>query len=356
LGGTQRPEVHPLVDRLAGYSWRLLVIAAAAVGIFWLIGRLWVVFLPLVIAILLTRALDAPATRLRSLGWRPGLVAAVVLLAFLAVLAVTVTLIGVAVEGEVDDLGPTVSEAIDDLEDWLVEDAPFDVSREDIDEFRADARDSIGNALRSSTGGLVSGAIVAVEILVSLILGLIVTFFALKDGERFARWSQQQLPTERHALAERLGRRAWTTLGGYLRGAALLGLVEGVVIGATVALVGGRLAVPVGVITFLLAFIPFAGAIAAGALAVLVTLATAGGSAALVVLVVAVAVQQLDNDLLAPLVYGRSLQIHPVVVLLALAGGGALFGPAGTFLAVPVTAVAVNLLAEARLAGRELEA
>jgi predicted PurR-regulated permease PerM len=356
LGGTQRPEVHPLIDRLAGYSWRLLVIAAAAVGIFWLIGRLWVVFLPLVIATLLTRALDAPATRLRLLGWRPGLVAAVVLLAFLAVLAVTVTLIGVAVEGEVDDLGPTVSEAIDDLEDWLVEDAPFDVSREDIEEFRADARDSIGNALRSSTGGLVSGAIVAVEILVSLILGLIVTFFALKDGERFARWSQHQLPTERQALAERLGRRAWTTLGGYLRGAALLGLVEGVVIGATIALVGGRLAVPVGVITFLLAFIPFAGAIAAGALAVLVTLATAGASAALVVLVVAVAVQQLDNDLLAPLVYGRSLQIHPVVVLLALAGGGALFGPAGTFLAVPVTAVAVNLLAEARLAGRELEA
>jgi predicted PurR-regulated permease PerM len=345
--------VHPLVDRLAGYSWRLLVIAAAAVGIFWLIGRLWVVFLPLLIATLLTRALDAPAARLRSLGWRPALVAVVVLVGFLAVLTVTVTLIGVAVEGEVDELGPTVSEAIDDLEDWLVDDAPFDVSRADIERFRADARDSIGNALRSSTGGLVSGAIVAVEILVSLILGLIVTFFAIKDGEGFARWTQRQLPTDRQALSERLGRRAWTTIGGYLRGAALLGLVEGIVIAATVALVGGRLAIPVGVITFLLAFIPFAGAIAAGALAVLVTLATAGGSAALIVLVVAVAVQQLDNDLLAPLVYGRSLQIHPVVVLLALAGGGALFGPAGTFLAVPVTAVVVNVIAEARLAGRE---
>jgi predicted PurR-regulated permease PerM len=150
-----------------------------------------------------------------------------------------------------------------------------------------------------------------------------------------------------------MGRQAWETLGGYLRGAALLGVVEGTIIGATVALVGGRLAVPVGVLTFMLAFVPFAGAIVAAVLAVLVTLATAGGPAALIVLIVAVAVQQLDNELLAPVVYGRTLQLHPVVLLVAIVAGGALFGLPGTILAVPVTAVTARLVAEARTAGPE---
>jgi len=345
--------VHPVVERFAAYAWRLLVIAAATVAVLWLIGRLWVVFLPLVIAMLLTRSLSWPAGLLRKLGWRPALVAIVVLIGFLAALSATLTLVGVAVGGEARRLGPTVSRAVDDLEDWLVEDSPFNVSRADIERFRTDAQDALGRAVRSSSGTLVSGAIVAVEIVVSVVLGLIITFFTLKDGARFGRWVTAQLPAERQPLVERMGARAWATLGGYLRGAALLGLVEGVAIGVAVAIVGGRLAVAVGVFTFLMAFIPFVGAIVAGALAVLVTLATAGGGDALVVLVVAVVVQQFDNDLLAPVVYGRALQLHPVVVLLAVAGGGALFGLPGTFLAVPVTAVALSVIAEARAAPQE---
>jgi predicted PurR-regulated permease PerM len=345
---TERRPVHPVVEWLAAYAWRLVVIAAATVGVLWLVGRLWVVFLSLVIAVLVSRALAWPADRLRNRGWPPALAALVLLVGSLAVLGGTLTLIGVAVRGEVDKMGPTVSRAVDDLENWLVEDSPFDVDRSDVDRFRRDAREAVSDALRSSSGTLVSGAVIAIDVFVSLGLGLIVTFFALKDGTRFARWAAQQLPEGRRPLAERLGSRAWDTLGGYLRGAALLGLVEGLVIAVTVALVGGRLAAAVGVFTFLMAFIPFAGAIVAGALAVLVALATAGGGAALVVLVVAVVVQQLDNDLLAPVVYGRSLELHPVIILLAVAAGEALFGLPGAFLAVPVTAVALNVIAEAR--------
>jgi predicted PurR-regulated permease PerM len=351
-GERRRGVVHPIVDRLAGYSWRLLAIAAAAVGGLWLIGRLWVVFLPLVIAVLLARVLAPPVNQLRSRGWRPGLAIALVLMAFLIVLGSVLTLIGVATADEVEGIGPTLTRAVDDIETWLVEDAPVDISREDIREFREKAGQAIGDALRDSSGSLVSGALVAVEVLVSLFLGLIITFFVLRDGERFLHSARDLLPGDRE-LKERLARRAWRTLGGYLRGAALLGLVEGVIMGITVWAVGAELAVPVAVITFLTAFVPFAGAIVAGVLAVLVALATAGGTAALIVLAVAVVVQQLDNDLLAPVVYGSALQIHPVLILLSIVGGGALFGIAGSLLAVPVTAVVTNLIAEARLAARE---
>ncbi len=349
---TGRPGVPPALERLAAWSWRLLVIGAVGAVVLWLIGRLWVVLLPLVVAAFLSRILAAPMRRVRRLGWPPGIAAAVVLLGFLVLLAGVATLVGVAVVDESDQVGPTVSEAVDDLEDWLVEDSPFDVDRADIATFREDAGASVQRALRTSSGSLVSGAVLFVEVLVGLLLGLIVTFFVLKDGERFVAWARSLIPAPRRELAGRMAGRAWATLGGYLRGAALLGVVEATIIGVTLALVGAELVVPMATVTFAAAFVPFVGAIVAAVLATLVALATAGTTEALIVLGVAVLVQQLDNDLLAPVVYGRALDLHPVLVLLAIAGGGAMFGIAGSVLAVPVIAVLINVVSEARTAGR----
>ena len=161
------------------------------------------------------------------------------------------------------------------------------------------------------------------------------------------------VPEERRPLARRLAARAWRTLGGYLRGSATLGVIEGIIIGTTVWIVGGALAVPVAVITFFAAFLPFAGAVLAGAVAVLVTLVTAGVTPAIIVLVVAVLVQQFDNDLLAPVVFGKNLELHPLVVLAVIVAGSTLFGAFGAVLAVPVTAVGLNVMAEWRAHNRE---
>lgn len=349
---TGRPAVPPALERLAAWSWRLLVIGAAAAVVLWFIGRVWVVFLPLVVAAFLSRILAAPMRRVRRLGWPPGVSAAVVLLGFLVLVAGGATLVGVAVVDESDQVGPTVSEAVDDLEDWLVEDSPFDIDRADIASFREDAGASVQRALRASSGSLVSGAVLFVEVLVGVLLGLIVTFFVLKDGDRFVAWARSLIPAPRREVAGRMAARAWATLGGYLRGAALLGVLEGTIIGVTLALVGAELVVPMAAVTFVAAFVPFVGAIVAAVLATLVALATAGTTEALIVLGVAVLVQQLDNDLLAPVIYGRALDLHPVLVLLAIVGGGSLFGLAGSILAVPVIAVVINVISEARTTGR----
>ena len=341
-------RVHPAVDRLAAYSWRLLLIAAALAGVLWLAGQVWVVFVPLLVALFLARVLVATTAWLRARGAPPAVAAAASLVGFLVALAAAVGLIGVAVANEFADLGPTVSRAVDDMERWLVEDSPFDVDRAQIDRFRKEAGTAAGQALRTSGGALAAGAAVAAEVALGLVLGLIVGFFALKDGDKFVRWLRSHLPEDRRELASRVAARAWRTLGGYLRGAALLGLVEGIALGVTLTLVGAELAVPMALVTFLAAFVPVVGAIVAGVLAVLVALATAGGVAAVVVAVVALVVQQLDNDVLAPVVYGRALQLHPVVILLAILTGGSAFGIVGSFLAVPVVAVAVNAVAEAR--------
>jgi predicted PurR-regulated permease PerM len=311
-GETYRARpVHPVVDRVAGYCWRLLVIVATLAVVLWFVGRVWPALLPLVIALFLGRILWAPNQWLRSRGLKPALAAALTLVGFLVVLSSALGLVGVAVAGEGDELGPALSEAVDDVERWLVEDSPFDIQRDDIERFRRESGQAIREAMRSSGGSVVNAAVLAGEVLIGVLLGLIVTFFFLKDGSRLGAWITGLLPVERRELATALAGRAWKTLGGYLRGAAALGIVEGAAIAATLTLVGARLAVPMAVITFLAAFVPFIGAIVAGVLAVLVALGTAGAAQALIVAVVALVIQQLDNDVLAPVVYGRSLDLHP---------------------------------------------
>jgi putative heme transporter len=348
-----RPFVHPAVARGGAYAWRLIGIGIIGWALLELLAALWVLVLATAVALLLGRALDPVANVLRRRGLRPALVAAVTLVGFLLVLAGIVALLVPPIVDEFTDLGPTLEESIDDLEDWLVQDSPFDVSRRDIREFRDTAGERARDALESQGGTVVSGTVVAFEVITGIVLALITTFFLLKDGDRFGRWLLTFVPGERRPLVRRLAAKAWQTLGGYLRGSATLGVIEGIIIGTTVWIVGGALAIPVAVITFFAAFLPFAGAVLAGAVAVLVTLVSAGVTPAVIVLVVAVLVQQLDNDFLAPIVFGRNLELHPLVVLAAIVGGSTLFGVFGAVLAVPVIAVLINVVAEWRAHNRE---
>ncbi len=352
----RRPHVHPSVARAGAYAWRLIGIGIVGWAVLQLLTALWVLVLAAAVAMLLGRALDPVANVLRRRRWPPALVAATTLIGFLLALAGIVALLVPTIVDEFSDLGPTLEDAVDDVEDWVVNDSPFDVSRQDVDDFRDEASDRARDAVQSQGGAVVSGTVMAVEVFTGLVLALIATFFLLKDGDRFGEWVLTFVPEERRNLTRRLAARSWQTLGGYLKGSATLGVIEGIIIGTTVWLVGGALAVPVAVITFFAAFVPFAGAVLAGAVAVLVTLVTAGFGNAVIVLVVAVLVQQLDNDLLAPIVFGRNLSLHPLVVLGAIVAGSTLFGPFGAVLAVPVTAVVINVLSEWRADNRRTAA
>ena len=270
------------------------------------------------------------------------------LFGFLVVIVAAVGFVGWAVAGELDDLGSTLSEGVDDITDWLVDDSPFNVTRDDVERWREQAGDALSTFVGSGDGAVLSGAIVAGEIVVGALLALIVTFFFLRDGRRFVSRAIDLLPATSRTTARRACLRAWDATGGYLRGAAILGLVEAIIIGVTSLLVGADLVVAVMVVTFLAAFVPIVGAVAAGVVATLVALVTAGNVPALIVAAVAIAVQQLDNDLLAPVIYGRALRLHPLVILLGIAAGGSLFGFVGTVFAVPVLAVALNVASELR--------
>ena len=339
-------RVHPTVDRLAAYSWRLLAITAAGLAIVALLVRLRVVLFPIIIATFLAVALTPIAAALKRRGAPPALATAVAFLVFFGVLGGVIALVVPTIADEVDDLGGTIAEATNSLERWLIDD--IGVTEQRLETVRDQISQSARGAATGSSSAILRGAVLVGEVIAGFVLSLFLAFFMVKDGPKFQAFLLRRVPLHRKDLATRLAARGWRTLGGYLRGSALLGIVESSIIGITMAIVGASLIPAVMAVTLLGAFVPFVGAVAAGVLATAVTLVTAGSGPALVVGIVALVVQQLDNDFLAPIVFGKTLDLHPVSVLLGVATGAAVGGLPAAVLAVPVTALIVNLTSEAR--------
>lgn len=334
-----------ILRRLSDAAWRILVVLAAFIAVLWLIDKLRVALLPVFVALLIATLLTPIAVRLEQRGVKPLLATLISFLVFFGTLAALGSLVVPRVAEEFGGLSATVAEGIGDIEDWLIE-GPLRLERDDLDDYQSQVGEQAEDFLRSSSGAIAAGAVAVLEGIAGAVLALVLAFFFVKDGRKFQRWAIDHLPPHRVDLAGALAGRAWRALGSYLQGAAMLGAIEGVALGLAVALVGGSLSVPVGVLTFVSAFFPIAGAVVAGIVAVLVALVTAGVKGAAVVAVVALVVQQFDNDLLAPIVYGRIIRLHPAVILVSLTLGGTIGGIMGAFLAVPFAAVGSAVLSE----------
>jgi predicted PurR-regulated permease PerM len=333
-----RPEVPPLLARLAAWSWRLLVVLAAGGLLLYLLIVLKVIVVPVIVALFLATLLVPLVRWLEDRGWRhlPAVLAvflgAVLLLA--GIIAGFVPLIG----NELESLRQRVDEGVAEVQRFIAS-RPFGLSEEELNRYLDQARQRFTENSSGLTRGAVAGATLVGELITGLILSLFLTFFFVKDSERFTRWILDFAGRHREAHLREIGSRSATAVSGYLRGQASVGLVDAVFIGIGLAIVGVPLVVPLAFLTFVAAFLPLVGAFVAGALAALVALVTKGLTAALIVVAITVAVQQLEGHLLAPLLLGRAVALHPVVIILALAAGSILGGIIGAFLAVPIAAV-----------------
>ncbi len=343
-------EVPRLFALAAAYSWRFLVVVAAAVIFVYVFVTLRLIVIPMVVALLLSTLLVPLAERL---GRRrlPSLLASwIVFAGALGLVAGIVSLIGPAIADELDNLGRDVRRGVEDVLTWLTE-GPLDLSREEIDGYI----DRVAEQLRERQSSLVSGAFrgayVVVEVVVGALLTAVLTFFFVKDGNRIATAILDMFPERRHDDIRAVAQRSWEALGAYIRGTAVVGLVDAAAIGGTMLVLGVPLVVPIAVITFFAAFFPLVGAVVAGVIAALVALVTTGFVPALILAAATVVVQQVEGDVIQPLVLGRAVNLHPLVILLSLTAGAIVAGIAGAFPAVPVAAVAA--VAVAHLRGRE---
>ena len=323
---------------LASYAWRFLVIAAAVVVLGYVVVKLRLVFIPMFVALLVASILQPAAEWLRSRGWPPLLAAWTVLLGSILVIVAIFAAIVPAFVRELDNLGRELEQGFDRVVRWLGE-GPLNVTEQQVDGYIERGVEQLRDNIGIVGGGVFSGVVKTGEILAGVLLAFVILFFVLKDSDKITSWLGRQLSDDKRPHASEMGRRAWATLSAYARGTAIIALVDAVLIGLALVLIRNPLALPLAVITFFAAFFPIVGAVVAGIIAALVTLVTNGLSDALIVTAVIIAIQQIEGDVLQPVVMGRLVRLHPLVILLALTGGAILAGIAGAFVAVPLTAV-----------------
>jgi len=323
---------------VAGVAWRVLVVVAAVALVGYLLGKVWFVVLPVVLALFVTTLLWPAARFLRTHKWPPALASITIVLAFLILLFGVSAVIIVPVATQAEDVTDRVSGGIAAVQEWLAG-PPLNLGDDQVgaalEEGLARLRESAGDIV-----GIVLGGIGAVgNALITLVLILTLVFFYLKDGPRFLPWLERQTGSKTAPHVAELGKRYYHSLASFMHTQVIVGLIDAVFIGVGLLLIGVPLVLPLAVLTFIGAFVPIIGAFVAGGVAVLVALVSDGFTAALIVLAIIIVVQQLEGNVFAPYLQGKSLQLHAVVVILAVIAGGSLAGVTGAFLAVPVAAL-----------------
>ncbi|WP_018602739.1 AI-2E family transporter [Mycobacterium sp. 155] len=330
--------VTPLVRKAAAWCWRLLIILAAVVAVLWLVKRLEVLVVPVALAAMVTALLLPAVDFMDARGVPRGIAVALVLLTGIAVVGGILTfVVSQFVEGA-PALVEQMTRSIDGLRRWLT-DGPPHLSKEQIDQ----AGNTAINALRDNQEKLTSGALstagTLTELLTGALLMLFTLIFLLQGGRNIFGFMTKVFPVNVRERVRDAGRAGFHSLMGYVRATFLVALVDAVGIGTGLAIMGIPLALPLASLVFMGAFIPLVGAVIAGFLAVVVALLAKGFIYALITLGLIIAVQQLEGHVLQPLVMGRAVSIHPLAVVLAIAGGGVLAGIVGALLAVPAVAV-----------------
>ncbi|WNF25405.1 AI-2E family transporter [Streptomyces sp. C11-1] len=315
----------------------LLVLVMAAVAL-WVLGRMWSVVWPLMVALFLTTLTWPLARFLRRRGWRPALAAAAVTVLFLLLGMGVVALIAVPVADQSGELADGVVEGIQRLREWAAG-PPLNIGDDEITGALDTATTRIQDSVGSMVTTVVSGVGTVVNGLVTAVLAVFLMFFFLKDGPRFLPWLTRQLPGRLSTDVPAVAERGWNTLGAFVRSQAFVGLLDAVFIGIGLWVLGVPLVLPLAVLTFVSAFVPIVGALFAGFVAVVIALVSNGLTDALIVLAIIIVVQQLEGNVFQPMIQSRGLGLHAAVILLAVTLGASLAGVVGSLLAVPFAAV-----------------
>jgi putative heme transporter len=323
----------------ARWSLRLILATAGLVLVWLLIAQLWSIVLPVLLAVILATVLWPPTNWLRRRRFPPALAAGISLLAALVVLAGLITVVSTSVSGSLGQIAQSASAGITAIQTWLAG-PPLNLAQSQLDDVITSITTQLQQSISTISTSVLAGVSGFASGVVTAILTLVLAFLFVKDGPRFLPWVRVVAGDGAGGHIAEVLRRIWGTLGTFIRQQAQVSLIDAILIGGGLLVVGVPLAVPLAVLTFLGGFIPIVGAIVAGALAVLVALVSNGFSSALIVLAIVVAVQQIEGNVLQPMLQSRSLGLHSAVVLLAVTAGSTLYGIAGAFLAVPAVAAA----------------
>jgi predicted PurR-regulated permease PerM len=331
----------------AAWSWRLLLLAIVIYLIARLVGILYVVVVPCIVALLLTALLQPLTSRLRRAGLPTMAATWITLLIAAVVLGLLVALIANRVGADYPTLLAETKHTTAQVQSWLAG-PPFHIKNTDIQKFLNNIPSYLSKHKALVEGTVVTGGKIASEFFAGLVLMLFVTFFLIKDGERIWNWFLHGMRSDTARRMDRAGHASWQVLVYYMRGTVVVAAIHAIVVGVALWILGVPLALPLAILVFVAAFVPLVGLLVAGALAILVTLATKGWVDAVILLGILIIEDQLEAHLLQPQVVGKMIRLHPLAVILSIAVGAVLAGIIGAVVAVPIVAVITRALPELR--------
>ncbi|WP_165492230.1 AI-2E family transporter [Egibacter rhizosphaerae] len=321
-------------------AWAFLGLLAAVAVLGYLVSLIDLVVVPLVLALFPATLLSPLATWLKRRGVPSAVASLGTIVAGILLLAGIIGGLVPVVANQAPDLLEAAGEGIGDLQEALAERG---VQIGGLDELLERAQEAAPEAGELAAEAM-DAAMVAFETFAGVLLLFVVMFFYLKDGRRLSDGVLSLLPEHARPHARTLADRSWQTLGAYFRGQLLVALVDALVIGIGLLILGIPLAVPLAVLIFFGGLFPVVGAVVTGALAMLVALADQGLVVGLIVLGLVLVVQQLESNVLEPFILGRAIRLHPLMVLLSITAGALLLGILGAFLAVPVAAIVAEVV------------
>jgi predicted PurR-regulated permease PerM len=336
------------IPKLGIWAWSFVGVVIATVLIVVAFAAVSELALPLTFAAVLAVIFTPLARTLERRGLEPTIAAGLVVLALLALVIVVFLATVHGVVDQADQIGAAAESAASEL---AAQSDVTGVDRTAIDAARAAIEDAEPMVTTGVLSGLVSGIGAIVAVAGALILGALIMYYLLKDGTGLRRSLVHQVGESfRDELDDFIGE-ACQILRDYGRGRTVLSAIVSVVIGVAALLLGLPLVLTLMVVNFVGGYIPYVGAFLGGGLAVIVALGNGGLPGATIMLVVVLAANLVLENVVEPRVMGRTLDIHPVVVLVVTALGGIIGGIVGLILAVPATVIAGNAVNHLRSRG-----
>ncbi|MBV7295721.1 AI-2E family transporter [Corynebacterium sp. TAE3-ERU12] len=323
----------------AAWCLRFLIVAAALTVAWMALSKVWAGVLPVLLALMLSTVLWPVSRTLRRVRYVPNALAAVIaLVGSILLVGGVLALMTPVVQSQLPSLVRQFNQGVEHLQQILMK-PPFNVDNQQVSEVMDKATAWLQERSGTIAGTVFQGLSAVSSVAVTLVVTLVLTFFFIKDGDRF-------LPWVRKITGRRLGwhltevlTRSWNTLSGFIRAQALVSLIDGIFIGLGLWIMNVPLALVLAVLTFFAGFIPIVGAFTAGFVAVVVALVANGPTTAIATLALIIAVQQIEGNILSPMLQSKAMELHAAIVLLSITVGGGLFGIVGAFLAVPVAAM-----------------
>lgn len=333
---------------VAGWSWRTLVVVAAVALVFWATTRILMVFVAVFLALVFTAVLR-PLVNVAERIMPRALATGLSILLSILLIAGLFTWIGFSVAGQWGQLGEQFGSGISTILEFL-EASPLHlrITDEDVQSWLRQGQEWLTENSAQIASQALSGAGSVAIVFGTIALAIFCTVFFLSSGHRMWHWFLNQLPARFRQTWLIGGDAAWYTFSGYTRGTVIVAAADGVLALVVLLVLGVPLAAPRSVLVFIGAFIPLIGAPLAMVVAMIVALAANGFLNAVLVGIFIALIGQFEGHVLQPLVMGKQVALHPVVVALSVTTGTLVFGILGAVIAVPIVAVAWSVFSRLR--------